>query len=497
MPTYESSYPPNLYHASRPHSSRKSGLRLLANGRLGVSLRRFLTASNLLCLLWGYFLYWGERRVIKDAVRSCDWASWEDWPAGAAPERVVLVADPQLVDAHTYPGRNLLFQSLTEFYVDTYMHRAWESIESYLDSDATIFLGDLFDGGREWEHDEWVREYKRFDRVFPSRIGKLTVREVAGNHDIGFGDTISSEALNRFRAYFGDPNRVLEIGNHSFVVLDTNSMTNHKDEQIYKPARTFFESVAEDIQNTTSATLPRILLTHIPLYRDKDASCGPKREGSPSLPISRGYQYQTVVDPELSEEILDRLMPIAVFSGDDHDACEVEHVYAKGARKAVEYTVKSLSIAMGVSYPAFEMVSLYNPSAEDSAEQTTFQTKLCMLPSQFNIFKTYFKVLLFTLAVAAHAASRACTEATKQGKTAGVDFLSGGAGYVDKKDKSFRLYPAPVMMAFARYRAFKRSKTFARFCGRPGTFKREFLNRIAYVMCIVGAMYLYLVLRWK
>lgn len=421
------------------------------------------------------------------------------------PKHVVLVADPQLIDAHTYPGRNILFQGLTEYYVDTYMHRAWESIENYLYSDATIFLGDLFDGGREWEHDPWVREYQRFDKIFLSRIGKLTLREVAGNHDIGFGDTINVDALNRFRAYFGEPSRELKIGNHSFVILDTNSMMNKQNEEVYGPAWNFFNRITEDIQNAKATALPSILLTHIPLFRANDASCGPKREGAPSLPISRGYQYQTVVDPQLTETILDKLRPVAVFSGDDHDACRFEHIYAGGARKAVEYTVKTLSIAMGVSYPAFEMLSLWNPDGVD-AGHTTFQTKLCMLPSQFEIFKSYFKILLLTLVVIGYASVTSYKSSKKYGRTPGIDFLYGGSGSSvnDKKDKSFRVYPAPIMMAIAQFRALKRGKfgiklgnIIMRIRGRPGTLQREFTDRLWYVMCIVGSMYLYLILQWE
>ena len=40
-------------------------------------------------------------------------------------------------------------------------------IHSVLAPDTTIFLGDLFDGGRYWDDKQWIDEYKRFTKIFP------------------------------------------------------------------------------------------------------------------------------------------------------------------------------------------------------------------------------------------------------------------------------------------------------------------------------------------
>ena len=62
----------------------------------------------------------------------------------------MLIADPQLVDPHTYPGRSALAYSLTVRHTDKYMRRAFGKLIDGLDPDSVFFLGDLFDGGREW-----------------------------------------------------------------------------------------------------------------------------------------------------------------------------------------------------------------------------------------------------------------------------------------------------------------------------------------------------------
>ncbi|KAK9375996.1 Metallo-dependent phosphatase-like protein [Lipomyces chichibuensis] len=493
MPTYEASYPPNLYHASRPRATRRGppfqvpSLRI-GNIQLGHIFKKLFTLVNALRLLWVVVLVWGERRVIERSIRACQWENWEHWPEGATPERVVLVADPQLVDDNTYPGRNSLFLGLTEFYVDTYMHRAWQYVETILSSDATIFLGDLFDGGRRWDHEKWMAEYKRFLRIFPIYPGKLTLFEVAGNHDIGLGDTIVVEALQRFTAYFGEPSREIEIGNHSVVILDTDSMMNTNNEDIYGPPRAFFDAL---VKRTDEMTLPRIVLSHIPFYRPPDTPCGPKREGKPALPISRGHQYQTVLNSELSLEILEKLHPVAIFSGDDHDACRHIHSYSEGARATVEFTVKTFSIAMGVSYPAIEMVSLWNPGESRKMGEPTFQTKLCLLPSQFDIFRQYFKALVLTFVLTFLGAARAWRASKKYGK-AGLDHLGSDK---DKGSRVYRTYPTAVKIVLAYLQRAKRNKWVLWTMGRPGTLKREFMERLVRVGSVAGGVYVWLLIR--
>ncbi|KAK9468179.1 Metallo-dependent phosphatase-like protein [Lipomyces arxii] len=479
MPTYEASYPPNLYHPARPRSEQYQLWPF--KGPLSVSVSKWINAVTAMVVVWLHVLYWGERTVYSSAIDACDWSRWENWPEGASPERVVLVADPQLVDPHTYPGRNFVFLGLTEYYVDKYMHRTWGYLESMLDSDATIFLGDLFDGGREWDHDVWVDEFKRFQKIFPVKEGKLTLFETAGNHDIGLGDTIVVDALQRFTAYFGEPNRQIVIGNHSIVILDTDSMMNTNNEEIYGPPRAFFDDI---VRKSHTDPFPLVLLTHIPLYRPPDSPCGPKREGNPSIPIAKGYQYQNVLNSDLSDEILHKLHPVAVFSGDDHDACRHVHEYAQGRHTTVEYTVKTFSIAMGVSYPAFEMISLWNPR-DGTTDRPTLQARLCMLPSQFDIFKFYFKILIVTFVVEYAAAYKAWRARKKYG-TPGLDVLGsekkwGGSVYTNYY----------TVMS----RKIWSNKWAIRIWGRPATFKNEFMVRMSKVASVVCVIYMWLLFR--
>jgi hypothetical protein len=61
---------------------------------------------------------------------------------------VLVVADPQILDHHSYPNRPLLLAVLTPIIVDLDIRRNWR-IAKRTRPHAVIFLGDLMDGGRE------------------------------------------------------------------------------------------------------------------------------------------------------------------------------------------------------------------------------------------------------------------------------------------------------------------------------------------------------------
>jgi hypothetical protein len=120
------------------------------------------------------------------------------------------------------------------------------------------------------------------------------------------------------------------------------SLSATAKQSVFRPPQDFLESL-----RSQTPTEPRILLTHIPLYRTDGTSCGPLRESNQGIRVGKGYQYQNVLMPDLTKKVVDIIRPLAVFSGDDHDYCHVQHNF--GGMKIPEYTVKTFSWAM-VSY---------------------------------------------------------------------------------------------------------------------------------------------------
>jgi len=289
-----------------------------------------------------------------------------------------------------------------------------------------------------------------------------------GNHDVGFGSGVQLAVRDRFTARFGESNRVDVLGNHSFVSIDAPSLaaynqfaingqappgSSEERQHIWKPAMDFLNdiqtsagsAVADNMaeyypgresdtslkhsveesstkgldrlgSNENRAMLPVVLLTHVPLYRDPGTDCGKLRERGHAISISGGYQYQNTLTRELSNEVAQKVSRAGgiahVFSGDDHDYCDVYHRYNVGSMgenrspkptTVRETTVKSFSWAMGVRRPGFQLLSLWNPLDASgkpmSGSQPTVQTHLCLLPDQIGILINYGKLAGFTILV--------------------------------------------------------------------------------------------------
>ncbi|PBP19872.1 cdc1-like protein [Diplocarpon rosae] len=390
--------------------------------------RPLLSLPHLFVLVWVLALLWGERWVFRSHVDSCDWGLWERWPEEATPHHLIFIADPQLIDPHSYLGRPWPLDKLTMMQTDNYMKRSYISLQRKLHPDTVFFLGDLFDGGREWKtaHGNsndpswmaalrpkyeqsyaetwrekygekfWLHEYDRFGRIFydfwnlagaepgPWQRGRKIISTLPGNHDLGVEDISKVDWKNR-------PS--LDLG-------------------------------------PDSPELPTILLTHVPLYREPGTPCGPNREHWPpetppkgqltpvnpdhrnAISVSKGYQYQNVLSETDSIKLISSIGNVVqVFSGDDHDYCEIIHSPAKN--NAREITVKSTSWAMGVRKPGFLMLSMWNPidafgaplhsshSGHGSAAQTavTMESHLCLLPDQIGILIRYALLIVFTISM--------------------------------------------------------------------------------------------------
>lgn len=198
----------------------------------------------------------------------------------------------------------------------------------------------------------WFAEYERFWKVFPRvNEGVKIVTSLPGNHDIGLGDGIQPERLNRFRSHFANissssssssTSQSVDVCNFDLVLLDTPSLLNKISPAVFEPSSTFLDHISD-----SPPPFGRLLFSHIPLYRPSDTDCGPYRESSTPIRVGSGYQYQNTLDVDLTIRILDSMWPVeAVFSGDDHDYCVVKHKLEGRHEEIPEYTLKSFSWAM-------------------------------------------------------------------------------------------------------------------------------------------------------
>ena len=336
---------------------------------------------------------------------------------------------------------------------------------------------------RRYDSRFWLKEYKRFARIFfntwlrggQGQKNRKLVAGLPGNHDLGLGNGIRLSARKRFQAYFGDGNRIDVVGNHTFVSLDTVSLSakgqpnpatgsqgvDESNKDIWGPVQHFLHTakgekaraisrelrvrhgkpeneiikndmididesrawtIPLDFDPVINTDIPSIILTHVPLYRSPGTPCGPLRERYPpsktnsgeapeqddanAIAVQKGEQYQNVLTQEISKELVERVGDVShVFSGDDHDYCDVIHRgYTSRNGGIREVTVKSISWAMGVRKPGFLLLSLWNPvdeegkaTSQDALKSPTLQSHLCLLPDQLSVFMRYGLLLVVTL----------------------------------------------------------------------------------------------------
>ncbi|KAI8326959.1 Metallo-dependent phosphatase-like protein [Choanephora cucurbitarum] len=268
--------------------------------------------------------------------------------------------------------RHPLIMFFTKFYSSLYMKRNYSHLMYQIQPKDVIIMGDLSDNGREWKDDAfYAKEVNRFHTIFPTSD---KIHYMAGNHDIGFDQGVNRTKVEQFKQYFGPTSYTFEHHGYQFVIMDTISLSSS-------------DPVLSDrsILDQIPSHPRRLLFTHVPLFRTEDQHCGPNRQQSRLNWIvnQRGYQYQNLVSKELSELILDKIKPLAVFSGDDHDYCKVVH-----RDHIPEITVPTFSMSQGVQFPGLVVLEM-NPQH--------LSTHLCWLPNQITIFVQYGLLALFTL----------------------------------------------------------------------------------------------------
>lgn len=375
--------------------------------------------KQIIILLFSFtaVVHYFERIKPRWVLNSCDWSKWEDWPDASTPHHSLVYGDPQIIDDYSYPkiskGSLWFFQWLT----DNYLHRNHQLINSILNPHSILFIGDLFDGGRLWDNNKWYSEYKRFNEIFNPLPNVRQYKQIPGNHDVGFGMGVDFHKYSRFKSYFGAADDYVVLGNHSVILMDTVSLSCNNDTRIRMGSETFLNSLADP--NHPSKEYPRILLTHVPLYRfTEKQTCGPLREDKSPFPVVRGEQYQTVLEFGMSQKIIDFINPSIIFSGDDHDYChirhplgqfmshEIDHKKMEAGKPGVDYaneiTVKSSAMSGGIKKPAIQLISMWNPKDNTISDDwklpkgegkvvdsMTVKTELCYLPSPYQPITHY------------------------------------------------------------------------------------------------------------
>jgi DNA repair exonuclease SbcCD nuclease subunit len=172
----------------------------------------------------------------------------------------------------------------------------------------------------------------RFKHIFSlneqRRKPHIPIYYLSGNHDIGYSAFFSAhpEVLSRYEKEFGSRNYQFSAGKVDFVVIDAQTLDGARKSKERSSSWEFIKTLSPG--NTSN---PKVLLTHIPLYRPDNTPCGPHRS-SPVInqrvsyaAFDQGITYQNYLTKETSDLLLSLLQPVLVLSGHDHDQCTVVH----------------------------------------------------------------------------------------------------------------------------------------------------------------------------
>ncbi|KAI6157523.1 Metallo-dependent phosphatase-like protein [Pisolithus tinctorius] len=369
---------------------------------------------NGLRILWVLVVLWHELAVFDWTLRTCHWPdSQQAQSLNLRVARILVIADPQVLDKHSYPERNLFTSFLSQVMVDLNLRKSWHAAFHHLRPDAVVVLGDMMDNGRSlMSNSEYKTYHERYRDIFKAYECSVPTYYLPGNHDVGLGAaaSFSLEADSRYTSHFGPRNHYVSVGNHTLVFIDATALA---EEDVLRAGRGHsfdnwpavrhgpIEFVKRIAESHSGGSI--VLFTHIPLARPQDASCGPLRERG-TIRQGFGFGYQNTLMDGATVFLLDRLKPSLILSGDDHDYCDYQHTIPSTNTSVREVTVKSFSIAMGVRRPGFQLLSLISTvPLQDSLNQVPVLPPLdtpCFLPNQIGIYlQVYFPLFILSLVI--------------------------------------------------------------------------------------------------
>uniref|UniRef100_A0A2P2LT40 Uncharacterized protein C630.12 n=1 Tax=Rhizophora mucronata TaxID=61149 RepID=A0A2P2LT40_RHIMU len=248
-------------------------------------------------------------------------------------KKVAVLTDPQLMDSTSLhlPSKSLALE-IAQFYTDLYMRRAFFASILPFRPDVIVFLGDYFDGGPYLSDEEWQESLQRFRHIFglneAEGLADIQVYFIPGNHDVGYENVYfhKPEVIRRYEKEFGIRNYRFTVGKVEFIGVDAQTLDGHLFGNQSSMTWEFVKNVSNDIK-----LIPRVLLTHIPLFRRDNTYCGPLRK-SPIVnqrivhsTHDQDIMYQNYATEESSIKALELIRPILILSGHDHDQCMVVH----------------------------------------------------------------------------------------------------------------------------------------------------------------------------
>ncbi len=300
---------------------------------------------------------------------------------GTSTSGVLILADIQMHDSTSYSfaPRGSLLLSLVTWYSDLYLRRSIAATVSMVSPAAVVLLGDVFDGGWQVEDQEYAASMARLRGVMPA-LGGARLLNLSGNHDVSFRTAAGPEARRRYVKHFGPLNWRRSVAGLDLVAISSLTLSpGDGDPEAAAETQGFLASLPAASASARVDSEPRVLLTHVPLWRPEGTECGPLNPGKTGDIYERyGWSYRTTLSRTQSADLLASVHPAAVISGDNHDWCVVTHDAA-----VTEYTVGTPSWLMGTRWPSVAILARSDAGVRVDA---------CFLVDQLRVY--YFLIAL-------------------------------------------------------------------------------------------------------
>ncbi|XP_051119464.1 uncharacterized protein C630.12 [Andrographis paniculata] len=371
-----------------------------------------LNLAVFLSIVWALTLLYGEWfAYMVPSLWTCSWpqlpsSSMDGVNNSSNYVKIAVVADPQLMDrtSHSLAPKSFALE-IAQFYSDLYMRRAFLTSVLSFKPDAVLFLGDYFDGGYVLSDEEWQESLGRLRHIFNlntlEKTSNIKTYFLSGNHDIGYSAFYLQhpERVERHEAVFGARNFKVALGKVDFIAVDAQTLDGGSQGDLTSATWGFVKNVSEEDNKSN----PRVLLTHIPLYRPDWTPCGPHRSSEiinqrVNRDSDQEVLYQNYITEHSTKALLDQIKPVLILSGHDHDQCTIPHTSKHGP--VVEHTVGTVSWQQGNLYPSFMLLSASNSAPSDRSNPSeAVSTHLCFLPTQLFMYLWYLSLFAMTLII--------------------------------------------------------------------------------------------------
>ncbi len=279
------------------------------------------------------------------------------------------------------------------WWTDWQLFKSFRAIDFFTNHELVVVLGDSLDEGGLASSRLFRKYVERFKNLFHTE--KEILHSTVGNHDVDLSGAKAKPQLRRWEKEFGRVNQVRSFRGVDFVTLNSLALANLQRGSFRRQQRNRTWEFIEGNFTFTQPERPRVLLLHVPLFRENDLDCGPARhQETGHVTYNAPHEaYSPPLDVLPAAETLDLLEkthPHLVLSGHTHAQCFQNHHHSN--TRTTELTVPPFSWRMRPD-PSYALLYL-----RADHKNLTSHALVCSLPNEYAVFSVYTAAGLATLA---------------------------------------------------------------------------------------------------